>query len=125
GDLLIAADGPSSTARKNVLPEVAPAYAGYVAWRGLVPELELPEAAAHKLRDRFTFQQSPGHSALTYLVPGEDGSMNAGERRFNWVWYRKVAPDALKHLLLDRNGRHRTHSLPPGTVKDGDLHDLR
>jgi 2-polyprenyl-6-methoxyphenol hydroxylase-like FAD-dependent oxidoreductase len=124
-DLLIAADGPSSTVRKNVLPEVAPAYAGYVAWRGLVPEPELPEAAAHQLRERFTFQQSPGHSALAYLVPGEDGSTNAGERRFNWVWYRKVAPDALKRLLLDRNGRHRTHSLPPGTVKDSDLHDLR
>lgn len=124
-DLLIAADGPASTVRRFVLPDAAPAYAGYVAWRGLVAERDLGEAAAQRLRGRFTFQQSPGHSALAYLIPGHDGSVQRGERRFNWVWYRKATPDALDRLLHDRDGRKRTHSLPPGTVKASDIHDLR
>jgi 2-polyprenyl-6-methoxyphenol hydroxylase-like FAD-dependent oxidoreductase len=36
-DLLIGADGFRSTVRNQILPEVNPAYAGYVAWRALVP----------------------------------------------------------------------------------------
>src|SRR5471030_1312792 len=84
-DLLIGADGARSSVRRVLLPEVAPSYAGYVAWRGLVPEDALPLRAANILRDRFTFQQGPAHSALAYLVPGENGSTTAGELRWNWV----------------------------------------
>ena len=36
GDLLVAADGLHSTVRAQFLPELAPRYAGYVAWRGVV-----------------------------------------------------------------------------------------
>jgi 2-polyprenyl-6-methoxyphenol hydroxylase-like FAD-dependent oxidoreductase len=67
-DLLIGADGARSSVRRVLLPEVAPSYAGYVAWRGLVPENALPQQAADVLRDRFTFQQGPEHSALAYLA---------------------------------------------------------
>ena len=41
GDLLVAADGLHSTARAQFLPEIAPGYAGYVAWRGVVEAGEL------------------------------------------------------------------------------------
>ena len=38
GDLLVGCDGLRSTVRAQFLPDVRPLYAGYVAWRGLVPE---------------------------------------------------------------------------------------
>jgi 2-polyprenyl-6-methoxyphenol hydroxylase-like FAD-dependent oxidoreductase len=124
-DLLIGADGARSSVRHVLLPEVVPSYAGYVAWRGLVPENALPQQAADVLRDRFTFQQGPGHSALAYLVPGEDGSTTSGERRWNWVWYRKQTRDELDQLLVDRDGKQRTFSMPPGATKELDIDVLR
>ena len=55
GDLVIAADGPSSTVRGIVCPDVERKYAGYVAWRGTVPEKEASEDLKRTFVDRFTF----------------------------------------------------------------------
>jgi len=41
-DLLVGADGPGSTVRGHLLPEVRSEYAGYVAWRGVVLEYDAP-----------------------------------------------------------------------------------
>lgn len=54
-DLVIAADGPSSTVRKILCPEVERKYAGYVAWRGTVPENEASENLKKTFVERFTF----------------------------------------------------------------------
>ncbi|MDE1182131.1 FAD binding domain-containing protein [Paraburkholderia sp.] len=124
-DLLIGADGIRSTVRHQVLPDVRPAYAGYVAWRGLVPEPDLPSFAADTLRDRFTFQQGDSHSSLAYLIPGEHDETAVGERRWNWVWYRKYDQAALDRLLIDKHGMQRAFSLPPGTTKPADIAMLR
>lgn len=42
-DLVIAADGSRSRIRHLVQPDIIPQYAGYVAWRGMVPEKDLSE----------------------------------------------------------------------------------
>lgn len=125
GDLLIGADGPASAVRAQVLPASLPAYAGYVAWRGLVPERALDGAAHALLKQVFAFQQGPGHQLLEYMVPGADESVAPGARRWNWVWYRNVAAGAaLDALMTDNSGRHRRYSLHPGAAKQADLDQL-
>lgn len=119
GDLLIGADGSRSTVRSALLPDAQLHYAGYVAWRGLVAERDVPPEVDAKLSDSFAFQQGDDHMLLQYLVPGEDESRTQGQRRRNWVWYRKIAVGAaLDAALLDRDGVRHAFSLSPGSMRD-------
>jgi len=114
-DLVIGADGIGSAVRKVVVPgDAGPHYAGYVAWRALVPEAAIPAAAASVLSDRFAFYHMPGGQALGYTVAGAQGELEPGGRRYNAVWYRRTAD--LAATLTDAGGRTHPFSLPPGGV---------
>lgn len=77
---------PGSIVRSHFCPGVRSEYQGYLAWRGLVPEAEVPAHVLAFLGTKFTVFQGPKFHILAYLIPGEGGQIQAGERRVNWVW---------------------------------------
>ncbi len=117
GDLLIGADGLRSTVRAHFLPEVAPLYAGYAAWRALVPEDAIPPAVHAELFMHMAFCLPPGEQMLGYPVAGPNNDLRPGHRRYNLVWYRPAEPHTqLKRLLTDEAGITHAVSIPPPLI---------
>jgi 2-polyprenyl-6-methoxyphenol hydroxylase-like FAD-dependent oxidoreductase len=126
GDLLIGADGLRSTVRTQVLPDVTPAYAGYVAWRGLVAESALSKAAHRELFEYFVFCLPPGEQMLGYPVAGPGNDLRVGHRRYNFVWYRPADEETeLCRLLTDPFGRTHAVSIPPPLIHPDVIREMR
>lgn len=126
GDLVVAADGVSSTVRSQLLPDVAPRYAGYVGWRGTVGEEQLSTETLRALHEAITYHLMPASHILAYPIPNVDGTVTPGGRQFNWVWYRNVVEGAaLDDLLTGVDGRRHPLSLPPGVVQPDHVEELR
>ena len=119
-DLLVCADGISSSTRARLLPEAGMRYAGYVAWRATVTETDLTAASFEVLRDSITYCLLPSGHVLVYPIPDLDGAMEPGRRLANLVWYHNYEEgDALDDLMTDRSGQRQVLSLPPGAVRPG------
>ena len=116
-DLLIAADGIRSTVRAQLLPEVQPQYAGYVAWRGVCDEASLSRLTRHTLFEHFGFGLPEGEQMIGYPVAGAGDSTAVGQRRWNFVWYRPAAAGAdLNALLTDADGVPHPEGIAPQQV---------
>jgi len=126
GDLLVFADGMSSTGRSLLYPGVEPVYAGYVAWRGTVPEAALSDHARRDLEDSMIYQVlDPGH-ILVYAIPDQAGRVEAPHRIINFVWYRNYAAGPeLDSLMTGLDGRRRSGTMPPGTVAPSHREEMR
>lgn len=117
-DLAVIAEGGQSSTRGELLSEVEPEYAGYVAWRGVVPEDAAPAAVREQFVDSFTFHQGSDNLVLGYPIPGPDGETGNGERRLNWVWYDNVRNrDERRRLLTDEDTTQHEFSVPPGKLQ--------
>jgi 2-polyprenyl-6-methoxyphenol hydroxylase-like FAD-dependent oxidoreductase len=117
-DLVIGADGVGSMVRGQVAPAARPTYAGYVAWRGVIPEAAVPAHVVDTLASRFTLFQGRDFHILAYMIPGEDGALAPGTRRLNWVWYWNTGEDTeLADLLVDADGHPHRSSVPAGKMQ--------
>lgn len=120
-DLVVGADGPSSTIRSILTPNVERTYAGYVALRGTVPENEVTPQTLTAFRERFTFFHTQGIQILAYLIPGENGTLEPGKRLINFVYYTNLPSDSLsspspafRELMTDIDGQYHRITMPPG-----------
>lgn len=125
-ELLVCADGIGSASRARLLPETRAEYAGYVAWRGTVPEHRVDASALAPFADALVYQVIPSSHILVYPIPSHDGRTEPGRRLLNFVWYRNYAAGGeLEDLMTDRDGRRHEITLPPGMVRDEHLREMR
>lgn len=126
GDVLIGADGLRSTVRQQCLPDIAPLYAGYVAWRALLPERAIPPDIHRELFMAMTFCLPPGEQCLGYPVAGPNNELREGQRRYNVVWYRPADETSeLPHLLTDSSGVPHSISIPPPLIRSEHINAMR
>jgi 2,6-dihydroxypyridine 3-monooxygenase len=125
-DLLVCADGISSTARTRLLPGTEPRYAGYVGWRGTVHEADLTPRTRQDAGSAIIYRLLADSHILTYPIPNHDGDVRPGHRLINFVWYRNVpSGPELDALMTDTEGARRTLSVPPGHVRPSFVEELR
>jgi 2-polyprenyl-6-methoxyphenol hydroxylase-like FAD-dependent oxidoreductase len=128
GELLVAADGLHSTVRAQLLPHVAPGYAGYVAWRGAVEAERLAPDLHELMFHRMVFGFPNGELMLSIPMPAPRGD---AQRACHFVWFRSVPENALAALCTDDSGRSHGVSIPPPLIRSElisrlkrDAHDL-
>jgi 2-polyprenyl-6-methoxyphenol hydroxylase-like FAD-dependent oxidoreductase len=126
GALLVAADGIHSTIRAQLLPDVQPRYAGYVAWRGVIEESEMTQAEHALLFGRMCFCLPEGELLLALGMPGRDADTRPGHRRYYWIWFRPADETrGLPALCTDATGRCHGSSIPPHLVRAEIVRDLQ
>lgn len=125
GDLLLGVDGYNSSVRKYVVPGFYPQYAGYVVYRGLEFETELPEHSQLFFANKFNIYAYEQSHIVSYFVPGPNGELNEWNRRFNWVWYVNMDETKLQKTLKDRNGIQRQFAVPMGFLSEVNMEALK
>ncbi|KAF3484357.1 FAD binding domain containing protein [Arthroderma uncinatum] len=117
-DMVIAADGVHSTIRKILQVPTRKDYAGYIGWRGTVPERLLSEETIEYFSNRLNFSVLNGMYFISYLIPTESGHVEPGKRLINWVWYY-VVPDGsqeMDSIFTDIHGKIHPNTVPQGLV---------
>lgn len=115
-DLAIACDGVRSVVRAQYLPKVQAQYAGYTAWRGVCEESALSQHTLRSVFDTFGFGLPPGEQLIGYPVAGAGNTIERGQRRYNYVWYRPASEAVLQELMTDADGNYFAQGIAPNKV---------
>jgi 2-polyprenyl-6-methoxyphenol hydroxylase-like FAD-dependent oxidoreductase len=114
GDLLVAADGVHSAVRRQLLPEAAPHYAGYYAWRGTINAEDMPSALRALVLNHMVFAFPPHELALSFpLPPRSTGSLS---RRCQVSWFRPADETTLRRLVASIDASGVELSIPPQLI---------
>ena len=125
-DLVVFADGVTSTGRKRLFPESVLEYGGYVGGRGTVVEHELSAESRDLFDDSLTYCVGPNTHICIYPIPGPNDEVRIGERLINYVWYRNVPKgNELEEMLTDKSGFRGEVSVHPGKVQDRYIDDMK
>ena len=123
-DILVGADGFRSSVRGQMHPEIRPVFSGYVVWRALIRENDIPDPVHKQVFDKFGFYLPNGNQIIGYPIAGPDNDLRPGHRRYNFVWYTAIDQDRLTDMLTDAEGRTHSMSIPPPLIRDDVLNDM-
>ena len=127
GEVLVGADGLRSTVRQQCLPDLAPLYAGYVAWRALLPESVIPPAIHREMfmnSCRSACRRANNASAIR--LP--DRTMICGPAIGASTWCgigRPTEASELPWLLTDDSGVTHAISIPPPLIRREAIAQMR
>lgn len=124
-DLLIGADGFRSAIRAQMLPDIRPEYSGYLVWRALVDEADLPLKTKAQVFERFSFFIPNGQQIIGYPIAGEGNDLRPGHRRYNFVWYTPADAAMLDDMLTDAEGQRHSLTISPPLVRDDVIQRMR
>ncbi|MEJ1180460.1 MULTISPECIES: FAD binding domain-containing protein [unclassified Pseudarthrobacter] len=125
-ELVVFADGISSVGRKRLNGDVPATYAGYIGWRGTVPESQVSGETFGLLGNALTYSFAPNTHICMYPIPGPRQSFSAGGRLLNYVWYRNVqeGPE-VDEMFINKLGARSGVSVPPGLVQDRYVQEMQ
>lgn len=118
GDVLIGADGFRSAIRGQMLPDIQPEYSGYVVWRTLAAEADLPDHVRADIFKTFGYFIPNGTQIIGYPIAGLNNDLRPGHLRYNFVWYSRVPEQNLADMLTDATGTHHPVSIAPPLIRD-------
>ena len=124
-DLVIGADGMRSGVRGRLALSIAPLYAGYVAWRGMLDERDMPPALAADAFESFNVGFYGHEQLVGYPVAGADGSIEPGRRRFNMMWYRPANDEKLRHILTGSTNLLHDGGIPPHLIRQSVIDEVK